>query len=130
MEEKQALDALAALAQDSRLQVFRLLVRSGTTGRSAGQIAEELEIAAPTLSFHLKELLRAGLVTDRRAGRSIIYSLNVAVVRSLLGFLLEDCCQGRPELCQPPGARSKRDPCCAPPTPSNARKRRRISARA
>src|SRR5262245_2154382 len=123
MEEKQALDALAAIAQESRLQVFRLLVRSGTTGQSAGQIAEELEIPPPTLSFHLKELLRAGLVTDRREGRSIIYSLNVAVVRALLGFLLEDCCEGRPELCQlSPTGGSTHDACCAKP------KRRRSAA--
>jgi DNA-binding transcriptional ArsR family regulator len=124
MEEKQALAALAAVAQESRLQVFRLLVRSGTTGRSAGQIADRLEIAPPTLSFHLKELLRAGLIVDRREGRSIIYSLNVAVVRSLLGFLLEDCCEGRPELCQVPPPRGARQACCAKPKRRDFRKTR------
>lgn len=101
MEEKQAIQALAALAQESRLRVFRLLVRSGTRGLSAGRIAEVLGIAAATLSFHLKELVRASLIVDRRNGRSIIYSLNVAGMRSLLAFLAEDCCEGRPELCQP-----------------------------
>lgn len=101
MEEKQAIQALAALAQESRLRVFRLLVRSGTRGLSAGRIAEVLGIPAATLSFHLKELVRASLIVDRRNGRSIIYSLNVAGMQSLLAFLSEDCCEGRPELCQP-----------------------------
>jgi len=129
MEEKQALAALAALSQESRLRAFRLLVRSATRGKSAGQIADVLEVPPPTLSFHLKELLHAGLVVGRREGRSIIYSLNVAAVRSLLGFLLEDCCQGRPELCQaPPAARSTGEACCAKPRPG--RKPRRASTRA
>jgi ArsR family transcriptional regulator len=131
MEEKQALAALAALSQESRLRAFRLLVRSATRGKSAGQLADVLEIPPPTLSFHLKELLHAGLVVDRREGRSIIYSLNVAVVRSLLGFLLEDCCQGRPELCQAPSApRSAADTCCAKPKQQPGRKSRRASTRA
>ena len=123
MEEKQALAALAALSQESRLRAFRLLVRAPPTGKPAGEIADELGVPSPTLSFHLKELLHAGLVVDRRQGRSIIYSLNVAVVRSLLGFLLEDCCQGRPELCQPPTARgTATDGCC--PQPRRRKKRR------
>jgi DNA-binding transcriptional ArsR family regulator len=125
MEEKQALAALAALSQESRLRAFRLLVRAPPTGKPAGEIADELGVPSPTLSFHLKELLHAGLVVDRRQGRSIIYSLNVAVVRSLLGFLLEDCCQGRPELCQPPTARgTATDGCCPPP---RRRKNRRTA---
>jgi DNA-binding transcriptional ArsR family regulator len=116
MKETQALAALAALSQETRLRIFRRLVRSEAPGQPAGQIAEALEIPPPTLSFHLKELLRAGLVVDRREGRSIIYSLNVAAVRSLLGFLLEDCCQGRPELCQvPSSAEVHGDACCAKP---------------
>lgn len=101
MKEKQAIQALGALAQQSRLRVFRLLVRLGSGGLAAGQIAEELGIPPATLSFHLKELVRAGLIADRREGRSIVYSLNVAGMRALLGFLSEDCCCGRPELCQP-----------------------------
>jgi len=130
MEEKQALGALAAIAQESRLQVFRLLVHSGTTGQSAGQIAEALEIPPPTLSFHLKELLRAGLIADRREGRSIIYSLNVAVVRALLGFLLEDCCGGRPELCQAtPASGSTPETCCAKPKRRLHRHRRGAATR-
>ncbi len=101
MEERQAIEALAALAHESRLRVFRLLVRHAARGRSAGQIATALDIPAATLSFHLKELARAGLIDSRRSGRSIHYSLNVPGVRALLAFLLQDCCGGRPELCQP-----------------------------
>jgi DNA-binding transcriptional ArsR family regulator len=123
MEEKQAIQALAALAQESRLRVFRLLVSSGTRGLPAGRIAAELGIPAATLSFHLKELARAALIVDRRAGRSIIYSLNVAGMRSLLAFLSEDCCEGRPELCQPGVLEGlTADECC--PKPGRVVKRR------
>jgi DNA-binding transcriptional ArsR family regulator len=98
---KQAVGALAALAQDSRLRVFRLLVRCGPEGLPAGVIAERLGIPPPTLSFHLKDLEHAGLATARRNGRSIIYSLRVEGIRALLGFLADDCCKGQPELCLP-----------------------------
>ncbi|MDA1162182.1 MAG: metalloregulator ArsR/SmtB family transcription factor [Planctomycetota bacterium] len=101
MEINQAVRALAALAQESRLEAFRLLVRAGTDGMPAGKIAEELEVAPATLSFHLKELSNAGLVEQRREGRSIIYSLQVEAMQSLLAFLVEDCCQGQPHLCEP-----------------------------
>ena len=101
MEVKSAIDALAALAQESRLAVFRLLVREGPDGLPAGTIAERLTIPAPTLSFHLNQLSAAGLVISRREGRSIIYAANYAGMRDLLDFLVEDCCQGRPELCAP-----------------------------
>lgn len=101
MKEKQALAALAALAQESRLKIFRLLVKSGGEPVPAGEISRRLKIPAATLSFHLKELRHAGLVDDRREGRRILYSLNVKQMRSLLAFLLDDCCQGRPELCEP-----------------------------
>ncbi|MDB5390705.1 MAG: ArsR family transcriptional regulator [Planctomycetaceae bacterium] len=101
MEELQAIRALAALAHESRLRIFRLLAKQGTTGLAAGKIAEALQLPAPTLSFHLKELSNAGLVTDRREGRSVIYSLNAEGMQSLLGFLLDDCCGGQPELCGP-----------------------------
>ena len=99
MEIKQAVKALSALAQDSRLEVFRLLVRAGSGGLAAGRIAEDLGVAPATMSFHLSQLTNAGLIVDRRDGRSIIYSLNVEGMRSLLSFLTEDCCQGRPEFC-------------------------------
>jgi DNA-binding transcriptional ArsR family regulator len=116
MEVKSAIDALAALAQESRLAVFRLLVREGPDGVPAGAIAELLGIPAPTLSFHLNQLSAAGLVISRREGRSIIYAANFPGMRDLLGFLVEDCCQGRPELCAPVLDRRAEDaaPSCAP----------------
>lgn len=101
MEECQAVRALAALAHESRLRVFRLLAKQGDIGMPAGKIAEELGLPAPTLSFHLKELLNAELVVDRRAGRSVIYAIQAVHTRSLLDFLLEDCCGGNPSLCGP-----------------------------
>lgn len=107
MEEWQVVNALAALAHESRLRVFRLLARLGQAGLPAGKIAEELAIPAATLSFHLKELAHAGLITDRREGRSIHYALHIDATRRLFDFLLADCCQGRPDLCGPSG--------CAPP---------------
>ena len=101
MEIKQAVKAMSALAQESRLKVFRHLVTCGEEGLPAGQIAECLGIPAATMSFHLKELTNAGLIDQHRDGRSLIYSLNVEAMRALFGYLMEDCCQGRPELCQP-----------------------------
>lgn len=127
MEEKEAIQALAALAQDSRLHVFRLLVQHGLRGMPAGRIADELHIPPATLSFHLKELSRAGLILDRRDGRSIIYSLNVERMRSLLAFLLEDCCGGRPELCQPEFEAGNSDGACCPE--NKVRKRAHIRRR-
>lgn len=110
MEEKEAIAALSALAHASRLQVFRLLVRFSPEGLAAGDIASRLEIAPATLSFHLSGLEQAGLLESHREGRSIIYCVRVAGIQSLMGFLTEDCCQGRPELCQPRGE----DECCPP----------------
>ncbi|QDU97661.1 ArsR/SmtB family transcription factor [Lignipirellula cremea] len=101
MKINDAVKAMSALAQESRLEVFRLLVRSGDEGLPAGQIAEELAIPPATMSFHLKELLNANMVKQRRDGRSLIYTLNVCEMRALLSYLMEDCCAGRPELCQP-----------------------------
>jgi ArsR family transcriptional regulator, arsenate/arsenite/antimonite-responsive transcriptional repressor len=99
MEIKQAVIALTALAQESRLRVFRLLVPAGTDGLPAGEIAERLGIPSATLTFHLKELTHAGLVESRREGRSIIYYLRCDGMRDLLTFLARDCCKGHPELC-------------------------------
>lgn len=98
---EQAVISLSALAQESRLRVFRLLVRAGDRGMPAGEIANDLQIPPATLSFHMKELLMAGLVDQTKVGRSVIYSLNTNAIRGLMEFLTEDCCQGRPELCQP-----------------------------
>ena len=99
MELQEATAALSALAQTSRLELFRLLVKSGADGMVAGEISEELEIPKPTLSFHLKELTATGLISSERHGRSITYRINVDGIRGLMDFLTEDCCQGRPDLC-------------------------------
>jgi ArsR family transcriptional regulator, arsenate/arsenite/antimonite-responsive transcriptional repressor len=98
MKSKDAIEALAALAQESRLAIFRLMVRQGPDGLSAGAIATRLKISGPTLSFHLAHLRRAGLISARRAGRSIIYAANDAGIDALLTYLTKDCCQGLPEL--------------------------------
>ena len=99
MELHNASNALSALSQTSRLELFRLLVISGDEGMPAGQISTELDIPKPTLSFHLKELSTAGLILAERHGRSITYKINIEGIRELMDFLTEDCCQGRPELC-------------------------------
>lgn len=101
MELSAAVAALSALAQESRLKTFLLLVRKGPDGMAAGDISNELDIPAATLSFHLKELTRAGLLQSRRDGRSVRYALHVAGMQSFLRFLSKDCCQGHPELCMP-----------------------------
>lgn len=93
MEIKQAVSALGALAQDTRLELFRLLVRQGPAGLPAGELAQRLAIPPATLSFHLGQLSHAGLVTSRRDGRSIIYAADYAGMRALLVFLTEHCCQ-------------------------------------
>jgi ArsR family transcriptional regulator, arsenate/arsenite/antimonite-responsive transcriptional repressor len=95
MESTKAVEALAALAQDSRLQVYRLLVQTGPEGLPASVIAERLRVPANTLSFHLKTLSYAGLVMARQAGRFIYYSANYERMNELLGFLTENCCGGR-----------------------------------
>jgi ArsR family transcriptional regulator, arsenate/arsenite/antimonite-responsive transcriptional repressor len=99
MESSTAVGALAALAQEHRLAVFRLLVQSGRNGLSAGQIAERLGLAAPTLSFHLAQLKRARLVHMRRDGRSLIYAADYAGMTALMGYLTENCCNGNPAAC-------------------------------
>ena len=99
MKSKNAIEALSALAQETRLAIFRLLVRQGPDGLPAGAIGERLDIPAPTLSFHLAQLSRAGLVASRREGRSIFYAADYRGMNALLTYLTEDCCQGRPELC-------------------------------
>jgi len=98
MEIEDAATALAALAQETRLMVFRLLVEAGSEGLSAGEIAEALDAQPATLSFHLKELVNAGLIDREREGRSIYYTVNAAGMRALMEFLTRDCCDGRPEL--------------------------------
>ena len=92
---------LSALAQESRLAVFRLLVRAGRGGMAAGDIAHALGTAPNTLSAQLTVLAQAGLVSGRRDGRSIIYSANYEAMSDLIRYLLEDCCEGRTEICTP-----------------------------
>ena len=99
MEMKQTIEALSALAQETRLTIFRALVRAhspdeGRGGLAAGEISERLGVAPATLSFHLKELTHAGLLTSRREGRSIIYKADLGRMSDVMGFLLEDCCNG------------------------------------
>jgi ArsR family transcriptional regulator len=95
MEMTQAVDALAALAQETRLSVYRLLVEAGPAGLPAGGIAEELELPGATLSFHLAHLARTGLVRSRQEGRFVIYSADFRNMNELVGYLTENCCGGR-----------------------------------
>ena len=94
MEKQDALAALAALAQETRLDVFRLLVRAGRGGLAAGAVGEALGVPSATLSFHLKELKSAGVIECRREGRSLIYSPSFPAMNGLLAFLTEHCCEG------------------------------------
>lgn len=114
MDIESAVKALGALAQQSRLAAFRLLVRSGTEGLAAGEIAQALSIPHNTLSSHLATLAQGGLVRSRREGRSIIYSVDFDGTRAMLGFLVEDCCRGAPEVCRP--ALDSVLASCCPPT--------------
>jgi DNA-binding transcriptional ArsR family regulator len=121
MEKNTAVAALAALAQENRLDVFRLLVQSGADGLPAGQIAERLGIAAPTLSFHLAQLRHAGLLHMRRDGRSLIYAVNYDGMNGLMEFLTDNCCAGDAAAC--------RVPVCEPRSATIVRRRPRRPAR-
>ncbi len=101
MKIKAAVDHLQSLAQETRLRVFRALVRAGSDGMSAGALATRLRVPAATMSFHLAHLSRAGLISACRDGRSIIYAANFEQMRRLLDFLTEDCCQGNPLILDP-----------------------------
>src|ERR1700743_2303594 len=104
METSDAVTALAALAQDNRLDVFRLLVQAGADGMPAGQVAEKLRLAPNNLTFHFDRLRAAGLVTVRRDGRSMIYAARYETMNGLVAFLTENCCQGEactPDTCKP-----------------------------
>jgi DNA-binding transcriptional ArsR family regulator len=101
MKTNNAVSALAALAQDSRLSIFRLLVRNAPDGLTAGVIAEQLDLPAPTLSFHLKTLAQAGLVSTAQEGRFMRYRAQIETINALAEFLTQDCCGGHPELCSP-----------------------------
>jgi ArsR family transcriptional regulator len=101
MEQSDAVAALAALAQDNRLTVYRLLVQAGPDGLPAGGVASALALAPNTLTFHFDRLRQAGLVTVRREGRSMIYAARYETMNGLIAYLTENCCDGRPEQCAP-----------------------------
>ena len=103
METENAVVALEALAQNSRLGIFRLLVSAGKDGLPAGRIAEEMELPNATLSFHLAQLKNAGLIKCERQSRSLIYSADFDAMATLLGFLTDNCCQGKVAECIPVG---------------------------
>ena len=123
MNTSQAVDSLAALAQETRLNIFRLLVRYAPLGLPAGRIAGQLRLPGPTLSFHLNVLAAAGLVEPHKNGRSIRYSPRLDAVSGLAGFLVENCCAG--------GGRNVRaaancDTSCPPARPARSRKQARV----
>ncbi len=120
MEKSDAVTALSALAQDNRLEAYRLLVKAGPLGLPAGEVAAALGLPPNTLSFHFDRLRAAGLVSVRREGRSLIYAARFEAMNALLGYLTENCCGGRPELCAPP--------VCAPAKAKSRRKTREIVA--
>lgn len=101
MEKMDVVAALAALSQENRLDVYRLLVQAGPAGMAAGDVAASLGIAPNTLSFHLDRLRHAGLVSVARQGRSLIYAARYETMNNLLGYLTDNCCGGSPELCAP-----------------------------
>lgn len=110
MKKQIAVGILAALAQDNRLDIFRLLVEAGPEGMPAGHIAVSLRLPPNALSFHLDRLREAGLVTVRRDGRSMIYAAKFDAMNGLVSYLTDHCCQGRPELCKPKSAQRRRKP--------------------
>lgn len=101
MDKLDALSSFAALAQETRLDVLKLLIKAGEQGLSAGEIGERLSIKQNTMSANLAVLARTNLVSNKREGRSIRYYANFAGIRELIGFLMEDCCGGNPEICEP-----------------------------
>jgi ArsR family transcriptional regulator, arsenate/arsenite/antimonite-responsive transcriptional repressor len=102
MEKNDAITAFAALAQENRLDAFRLLVEAGPNGMAAGEVAVALNLAPNTLSFHLDRLRQAGLVTVERHGRSLVYAARFDTMNALITYLSENCCGRNPELCAPP----------------------------
>jgi DNA-binding transcriptional ArsR family regulator len=115
MDQMAAIAAFGALAQETRLAAFRLLLEARPAGLPAGEVARRLAVPHNTLSTHLSLLARAGLVAARRDSRSILYSADLGGLRRLLAFLLEECCGGRPELCTPLLDAAIPAPCCPPP---------------
>src|SRR5260370_25581584 len=109
MKKEKSIAALAALAQGSRLDVFRMLVQSGPDGLPAGEIGPRLGVPSPTLSFHLNHLKHAGLVSCRRDSRSIIYSADYKAMNDLISYMMENCCRGNAEQCAPAACKPARE---------------------
>ncbi len=117
MDERQALSAFAALSQETRLRVVRLLVNAGLKGMAAGDIANRMGVSPSNVSFHLKDLEHAGLVAARREARSIIYTVEYPLLADLVQFLMKDCCAGHPQVCTPALVQA-----CRPPAPAKRKK--------
>ena len=117
MDTKSAVDALSALAQETRLAVFRRLVQGGADGVAAGELARSLGVVANTMSAHLGVLAHAGLIRSRRAGRSIVYTADYDRMSELLTHLVQDCCNGSPEVCAPLFTLVRDVACCAADLP-------------
>jgi DNA-binding transcriptional ArsR family regulator len=126
MEIKTAVAALGALAQETRLSIFRLLMEVGRDGESVGRIGETLKVAGATLSFHLKELARAGLVTARQERQFIYYAVDFDRMAELMTFLTQNCCQGMPQKCLTV-VETALGRCCAPAKKSKSKPKRRQS---
>ena len=124
MEIKTAVSTLAALAQETRLAIFRLLVEAGRDGESVGRIGETLKVPGATLSFHLKELARAGLVTSRQERQFFYYTVDFERMAELMTFLTQNCCQGMPQKCLTV-VETALGSCCAPTKLRSKAKRRR-----
>jgi DNA-binding transcriptional ArsR family regulator len=124
MEIKTAVPALAALAQETRLAIFRLLIEAGRDGESVGRIGETLKVPGATLSFHLKELARAGLVTSRQERQFIYYTVDFERMAELMTFLTQNCCQGMPQKCLTV-VETALGSCCAPPNKSKSKPKRK-----
>lgn len=120
METREAVTALAALAQETRLSIFRLLVEAGPEGIPVGRIGEALKVAPATLSFHLKELNHAGLISSRQEGRFIYYVADFERMAEIMAFLTQNCCQGMPQKCLTVVENALGG--CCPPQPKNASK--------
>jgi len=127
MEKSIAIAALGALAQDTRLDIFRLLVQKGPAGMPAGEIGDRLKQPSPTLSFHLNQLRFAGLITSRRVSRSIIYSANYDAMNELLAYLTENCCGGDAKQCAPKTCATSAPKRLAQPE-KRARRREKVTA--
>jgi ArsR family transcriptional regulator, arsenate/arsenite/antimonite-responsive transcriptional repressor len=124
METESTILALAALAQSTRLEVFRLLIKHEPEGLAAGEIAKKLAVPQNTMSAHLAVLSRAGLVAARRIGRSIVYRADLVRFQAVMLFMLNDCCDGRPEICAP--LIESLTPCCPPKRKGKANARSHI----